>query len=434
MAEVWLAEDQRLGRWVALKLLREGFGTEQDGDLVQSFEREARVVAQLQHPNIVAVYDAGTYEGRYYLVMEYVHGHSLREILDAQGRLREADVLHYGIDSAAALQYAHDHAVIHCDVKPENILITEDGTPKLADFGVAETATRTLSPEQAKDILGTIAYLAPEVIQGSGADPRSDVYSLAMTLYESVAGRLPFAGTNPAALAGQRLATPAPPVRSFARDVSPELELVLSRGLSLSPHDRYQTAAEFGAALRDVPARSSGLGAAAGAATAIGAGSAAASRRAPVEPDTPLRQRHPTARVSRRVTPPQQKSGVSGAALAMIIAVVFVALGLGLGVAALISQGKNNSGGSTPTPRPSAHATTAATPTSPPATAVPATATKAATATPSPVPSPSPSATQPPETPTKPAPTATKPPPTATKAAPTATQPPPTVVVKSPTP
>ena len=250
VAEVWLAEDQRLERWVAVKVLREGFGTEYDSDLVRSFEREARVIARLQHPNIVGVYDAGRFGARHYLVMEYVHGHTLRQILEAHGRLAELDAIRYGAHVAGALQYAHDRGVIHCDVKPENIIVTEQGVPKVTDFGVAETISRTLSPDQARDIVGTIAYLAPEVLQGSPATPRSDVYSLSMTIYEAIAGRLPFSGANPAAVAGQRLAAPAPALRTFARDASPEVEAVLGRGLSVSPLDRYASAAEFAAALQ----------------------------------------------------------------------------------------------------------------------------------------------------------------------------------------
>ena len=175
--------------------------------------------------------------------MEYIHGYSLRQILDAQGRLDQADAVRYGQQIASALQYAHEQGVVHCDIKPENILITEEGVPKLADFGVAETIPRTLSPSEARAILGTIAYLAPEVLQGAPANPRSDVYSLAMTLYEAVAGRLPFAGTNPAAVAGQRLATPAPPLRTFARDVSPGLEATLAGGLAVSELDRFPSRA-----------------------------------------------------------------------------------------------------------------------------------------------------------------------------------------------
>lgn len=399
MSEVWLAEDQRLGRWVAVKLLREGFATAGDGDLVRSFEREARVIAQLQHPNIVGVYDAGTYDGRYYVVMEYVHGYALRQMLEAQGRLGEQDVIRYGVQAAAALQYAHDHAVIHCDVKPENILVTEEGVPKLADFGVAETATRTLSPEQARDVLGTIAYLAPEVIQGANADPRSDVYSLAMTLYEAVAGRLPFAGTTPAALAGQRLAGAAPPVRTFAREVSPEFETVLARGLALSPLDRYQSAAEFATAMRRVPVHAPGLAAAASPTGAV-------VRRPAPQRDSPLRQRNPTARVSRRPPPDDGGGGLSGGAFAAIVVVIVVALGLGGLAAWLVSNNDNANGGST-TPTVAPTQTAAVSP-----TAAPTKATPTDTPAPSPTPSPTPTATQPPKSPS-PSPTATKTVPTA---------------------
>ena len=254
MSEVWLAEDQRLGRWVAVKILRESVADAHSGELVDSIEREARLIARLQHPNIVAVYDAGQHEGHHFLVMEYVHGFSLRQLLEMQRRMTEAEAIRYGTQVASALQYAHDQGVVHCDVKPENILVNENGVAKVADFGVADTITRTLGPEQARAILGTIAYLAPEVIQGLPADARSDVYSLALTVYEMVATRLPFTGATPAATAGQRLAAQAPLIRSITASASPEIEAVLARALALMPHDRYQSAGEFGAALRRLEA------------------------------------------------------------------------------------------------------------------------------------------------------------------------------------
>ena len=399
MAEVWLSEDLRLGRWVAVKLLREGFATEQDGDLVQSFDREARVIARLQHPNIVGVYDAGAFEGRHYLVMEYVHGHALREIMEAQGRLQESDAVRYGLALASALQYAHEQGILHCDLKPENILITEQGVPKLADFGVAETLTRTLSPAEARDILGTIAYLAPEVLQGAPADARSDVYSLAMTIYESLAGRLPFSGTNPAAVAGQRLATAAPPLRTLVREASPELEAVLARGLALSQLDRYQSAGEFGAALQRVAAT---LKAAAGQSA-----SRAAQRAVPPLVLSQAPGRNPTTRVTRRAPPPPpRRTGIGGGALAAIFAVILGALAVGVAGALLLARKDDSSIGSmTPTATP-APTQAPATPTRPLPTATPtetAPATPTSTATP----------TVPPKSPT---PTATKPPATVTPA------------------
>lgn len=384
MAEVWLAEDERLGRWVAVKVLRDVLPGEQEGELVSSFEREARVVARLQHPNIVGVYDAGTFRNRHYLVMEYVHGFSLRALLESQQRLPEQDAVRYAAQIAGALQYAHDQGVIHCDVKPENVLISEQGVPKLTDFGVAESLTRTLSPEQAREIMGTIAYLAPEVIQGAPPDPRSDVYSLALTLYEMIAGRLPWVGTNPAAVAGQRLATPAPPVRAFNRGVSAELEAVLGRALSLSQADRFQSAAEFGAALRRT-----------GQAGAVSPAAAAATSGRIMRPrpdDALLRRRHPTQRVQRgTMMAPPAGGGISGGALIAIFLVFLIAIGAGVTAAVLINRGGEEA---KPTPSPQ--------PTAPPATAT-TQPTQQATATPTAQPSPSATPTQmtPSATPTK---------------------------------
>jgi serine/threonine-protein kinase len=412
VADVWLAEDERLGRWVAVKLLREDFTAEHDGDLVRRFEREARLVAGLQHPNIVGVYDAGTFAGRHYLVMEYVHGYSLRQVLESQGRLREVDAVRYGIQIAAALQYAHTQGVIHCDVKPENILVTEAGVPKVADFGVAETVSRTLAPEQAKDILGTIAYLAPEVLQGAPADPRSDVYSLAMTLFEAVAGRLPFAGANAAAMAGQRLAAPAPPLRAFARDASPELEAVLARALSLSPLDRYQGAADFATALqRSASARPATTGA-----------QTTRAQRPSVAPVPAVARRQPTSRVgrmtpARRPPPPR----TSGAVVAVVIGIVLLALGLGAAGAYIIANRDDGAAGNlSQTPTASATSVTATRPpeTQQPTATTPPTATATPTLSPTATKQPSPTATA---SPTKPAS------PTAKASAPaSATTPPPT--------
>lgn len=348
MSEVWLAEDQRLGRWVAVKLLREG-----DSELADNLEREARLVARLQHPNIAAIYDAGQWQGRHYMVAEYVHGLSVRQILESRSRLSEMEAVRYGSQIALALQYAHEHGVVHCDIKPENVLVTEEGIAKAVDFGVAETITRTMTPDQARDILGTIGYLAPEVIQGAPADARSDVYSLALTVYEMVAGRLPFAGTNPAAVAGQRLAAPAPALRTFAFDASPELERVLARALALSPQDRYQTAGEFAGALR----------------RAVTAGQSAAPvapaimRRAPAAPPAPRRtaRAQPVSRTTarmRRQPPPRQSH--AGTVFA-IIGIVLMAAGAGAVVAFLLLN--DNEGGSTPpTPTPTQEAEPSPTP------------------------------------------------------------------------
>lgn len=391
MAEVWLAEDQRLGRWVAVKALREAFDETLDAETIAGFEREATVIARLQHPNIVAVHDAGSHEGRRYIVMEYVHGYSLRQLLETQGRLTEAEAIRYGTQVASALQYAHGLDIVHCDIKPENILINENGVAKVADFGVAETLTRTMTPRQAADLLGTVAYLAPEVIEGASPSPASDIYSLGLTVFEAIAGRLPFGGSTAGASIGQRLATPAPALRTFSRGASPEMEAVLARALSISPRDRFANAGAFAQALRRVPLHEG----------------------APVTPVVPPPGRppqlhgHSTARVRRgAVAPPP--GGVSAGTILLAVGVLLAALGLGVVAAVLISNTDDDGGGGTETPTatvtlaattaptqgptqtraPSPTAAPSPTPTSPPATATSqgptATPTRTATAAPSP--------------------------------------------------
>ncbi|HKS90581.1 MAG TPA: protein kinase, partial [Tepidiformaceae bacterium] len=308
----------------------------------------------------------------------------------------ETEAISYGALIADALEYAHQQGIIHCDIKPENILVTEQGVPKVVDFGVADTLSRTLLPDQARDILGTIAYLAPEVIQGAPADQRSDVYSLGLTIYEMVAGRLPFAGSTPAALTGQRLANSAPPVRTFNPEVSPALESILARSLALSQSERFQSSAEFATALRRAGQLSPAVSA------AVAAQTARQVQRAPV-PDSPLRQRHPTRRVTTTYTdaPPTPETlggGGSGAILAIIF-VILLAVAAGVVAAFLLTRHNNSSADTTPTTVPS--------PTAVPTTAVPtSTLTNEPTSTPQPTdtpqPSPTPTATnQPSNTPTR---------------------------------
>jgi len=386
MSEVWLAEDSRLGRWVALKILRDSLAG-QESDLVDSIQREARLIARLQHPNIVSVHDVGAFEGHHYLVMEYVDGQSVRQLLQAHGRLSEQDAVRYGSQVAMALQYAHDQGVIHCDVKPENILVNEQGIAKVADFGVADTVTRTLSPDEAREVLGTIAYLAPELIQGFPADARSDVYSLGLTVYEMIAGRLPFAGTTAAAIAGQRLASPAPPLRTFAMGASPAVESTLAKSLALSPNDRFLSAGEFAATLRrsvSVPARQ-------------------ATRSAPVvvPPGLPARGagaahgRHSTTLVRRGTAPlPPPAGGGNGAAIgAAITAVILAIAAAGVAVILLTRDDNQGAGLETPTPTPSPTTEPTPRPTDEPTLTPTSTPTEAPTETPTPEPTATPTET-----------------------------------------
>lgn len=401
MAEVWLAEDTRLGRWVAVKLLHPAVDLDHD-----SIANEARIIARLTHPNIVDVFDAGeTPGGQPYLVMEYVHGYTVRQLLQSQGRFTEAEVVRYGTQVANALEYAHRQGVRHRDVKPENILIDENGVAKLTDFGVADTLTRTMSPQQAQEILGTIAYIAPEVLQGAPATPAADVYSLALVLYEMAAGRLPFSGTTAAAMAGQRLAAPPPRLRQFALSASFELEEALARALAPDPRNRFQSAAEFAAALRAVPEPR----------RHVTAPVVAPPGRPPaLRPRDTHTRRHAVAR-------PAPTGNGSGPLIAAGLAALIFALGAAV-VAALLITRDDSDGGLEPTP------TTAPTQsTQQPSPAATPTRAPSPTAQPSPTEPPTPTQTPPPSptpvrTPTQ-APTPTR---TPVANTPTPTQAPPT--------
>lgn len=374
MAEVWLAHDERLERAVAVKVLDARLTT--TGELADALDKEARTIARLHHPNIVAVFDVGEHEGRRYLVMEYVHGSSLREMLKLHGRLPWADVTRIGRQAAAALAHAHREGVVHCDVKPENVLIDHQGVVKVTDFGVAEAVTRTVTADIGREILGTVAYLAPEVLEGQLPRPPADVYALALTLYEAAAGRLPFHGATPAAVAVQRLSTPPPPLRVFAPSAPPELESALARALARDPSQRFPTAAEFAQALNRVPV-----------------GPSARLAAPPGRP--PASRRYRTERV-RPLASPRSGSTPAWRAVALGAVVAGMAL-LGVGVGIVLHEARQREG---PEPLP----------TLPPLTvtatvAVEGSPTEAPMETPQSTPSPSPSPTP---TPTlEPSPTAT---------------------------
>ncbi len=383
MSEVWLAHDERLDRPVAVKLM-ERPPSEADA-IVTSLEREARVIARLQHPSIVAVYDVGEHEGRQYLVMEYVHGRSLRQLLELNGRLSVAETLRLGRQLSSALAYAHRQGVLHCDVKPENILIDENGVAKLTDFGIADVVTRTLRPDEARELLGTIAYLAPELLAGEAPSPASDVYSLALTLYECLAGRLPFRGETPAAVAVQRLSQPAPPLRQFVPSAPAELDAVLARALATRPQDRYPSAVEFARALGRIVAP---------------AAERSTVRVPPVSAPPQRPARHATARL-RRAAPAGRAGRGAGpglvvAAGALVVGIVMLAVA---GALLLAGVGENGGGEpATPTPTVSVNPTQ-------PGGVPPESPTPAPTATSTPTPVPTPTST--PTTPASPTPTFT---------------------------
>lgn len=247
MANVYEAEDTLLNRSVAVKLLHANFAS--DDAFVARFRREAQAAANLSHPNIVAIYDWGQDEDTYFMVMELIKGRPLREIVKSEGALLPQRSAEIAAETAAALSIAHQHGVYHRDIKPGNIMITEDGSVKVTDFGIARALDDSEELTRTGAVIGTATYFSPEQAQGLPADDRSDVYSLGIVLYELIAGKPPFAGESPVAVAYQHVAeSPAPP-DSINPDVPREIASISQHAIEKKPEDRYQTAEEFRADL-----------------------------------------------------------------------------------------------------------------------------------------------------------------------------------------
>ncbi len=221
MGEVFRAHDAVLAREVAVKVLHRSLSSDQG--FVERFRREARAAATLNHPNIVAVYDWGAVDGIYYMVMEYVRGRSVRELLNAGGRLAPAQAADILRQTLAALEHAHAKGIVHRDLKPENILITTDGVVKLTDLGLAR-AFADAKNTRAGAVTGTVQYLAPEQIRGEPADPRSDLYSLGIVAYELLTGELPYTGETPMAIAYKHLSDRVPKPSRSAPEVGADLD------------------------------------------------------------------------------------------------------------------------------------------------------------------------------------------------------------------
>jgi serine/threonine-protein kinase len=246
MAEVYLARDLLLDRPVALKVLFPEFAT--DRSFVERFRREARSAANLNHPNIVSIYDWGEEEGTYFIVMEYVDGLTLRDVIRRQGPLAASRAAEIGADIAAALHFAHVGGVVHRDVKPGNVLITASQV-KVTDFGIARAGDPAESLTQAGAVMGTATYFSPEQAQGHVVDPRTDVYSLGVVLYEMVAGRPPFTGDNPVSIAYQHVREePVPPSRHNP-DVPPAFDAIIAKAMAKNRANRYSSAEELRADL-----------------------------------------------------------------------------------------------------------------------------------------------------------------------------------------
>ncbi len=243
MAEVYLARDRLLDRPVAIKILFPEFAT--DPSFVARFRREAQSAANLNHPNIVGVYDWGKERGTYYIVMEYIDGQSVSDILRSDGPIDPRKAAGIAADVAAALGFAHNNGVVHRDVKPGNVLITATGEVKVADFGIARAMTSSSEENltQTGSVMGTATYFSPEQAQGKPVDPRSDLYSLGVVLYEMVSGKPPFTADSPVAIAYKHVQEPVPPLTERAPGVPAPYVAITERALAKDVEERYQDAA-----------------------------------------------------------------------------------------------------------------------------------------------------------------------------------------------
>lgn len=249
MAVVYKAKDTLLGRLVAVKILHEQFA--QDETFVRHFRREAQSGAGLSHPNIVSIFDVGRHHDDHFLVMEYVEGTNLKDIIKKFGPLEEDQVLRMGIELCDALEHAHENGLIHCDIKPHNILVTDKGKVKVTDFGIARACTSDTITFTGS-MVGSVHYFSPEQARGGKADIQSDLYSASVVLYELATGQVPFTAESPVSVALKQISDEPVPPTQINPEISPELEQVILKGMSKSPKDRYGSAGEMKQALRAV--------------------------------------------------------------------------------------------------------------------------------------------------------------------------------------
>jgi eukaryotic-like serine/threonine-protein kinase len=248
MADVYLAEDQELGRRVAIKILNDRHAA--DDSFIERFRREAKNAAGLSHPNIVSIYDRGEAEGTYYIAMEYLDGRSLKELIVGRGPAPVKTAIDYARQVLAAVGFAHKHGIVHRDIKPHNVLVGPEGRLKVTDFGIARSGASQMT--EVGSIIGTAQYLSPEQARGAQVDQTSDLYSVGVVLYEMLTGQVPFTGDTPLEIAMKHLSEVPRPPSELRPEVPHDLDSVVLRALAKDPSERYQSADEMDADLARV--------------------------------------------------------------------------------------------------------------------------------------------------------------------------------------
>jgi serine/threonine-protein kinase len=294
VAGVYLAEDQELGRRVAIKILNGRHAN--DDQFIERFRREAKNAAALNHPNIVSIYDRGNAEDTYYIAMEFLDGRTLKELVVSRGAAPINVAIEYARQILSALRFAHRHGIVHRDIKPHNVLVDAEGRVKVTDFGIARAGTSQMT--ETGSIVGTAQYLSPEQARGGEVDPRSDLYSLGVVLYELLTGKTPFDGETPVEIAMKHLSNAPKPPSKLRPDVTPELDKVVLRALAKNPDDRYQSADEMEADLERV-ARGAPVSAATAATQVLPAAAAVAA-----DPTSATMIAPPPSSPARAVPPP----------------------------------------------------------------------------------------------------------------------------------
>lgn len=238
MAEVYRAHDKMLDRFVAIKILHPQFTS--DESFVKRFRREAQGAAKLSHPNIVSIYDVGSCDGKYYIVMEYIKGETLKDKINREGPLDIDTTLEIVEEIAGALENAHANHLVHCDIKPHNILINEAGHVKVADFGIAR-ATSSSTITYTGSIVGSVHYFSPEQAKGHTISPKSDIYSLGVVMYEMLTGKVPFTGETAVSIAIKHLQEPPIPPHELRPDIPPIVEAIVLKAMDKNPDNRFSS-------------------------------------------------------------------------------------------------------------------------------------------------------------------------------------------------